>query len=410
MLLTIRQAYELLAKHGMFAREICDKCGRVLGAVRFTRRGDANVWCNRECRDGAEANAPGTCKHCNATLLSGKRKGSRFCDDACKQAAHRSKPSRQASGTGGLSVTNTSIYAGFSLKKGGAGVPPYPAIFAPRNAPDRKTGCKSLGMATAFQIEPGEEQGAPSGTLHAPIGPSRNENSMARKRYQRGRVFLEGKKKDKWAGRYREDVMEIDGKTRRVRRYVILGSKRELPTKRLAERKMDAILARINDLSYRPGRVGTFGEFIERWKTEVLTTQKPSSVRAVRSHLNCYIVPELGKIRLDQFGVENQQRFITRMPERAVSKAVSRKTIQNVLGTLSAILTTARNWGYTCEPIKLEHLRLPARGVKYEAPSFTVEQPLAFSRLPKNPGAHCFAFSRWTVCVLAKLWACSGTT
>jgi len=229
-------------------------------------------------------------------------------------------------------------------------------------------------MATAFQIEPGDKQAAPSGTLHAPIGPSRNENSMARKRYQRGRVFLEGKKKDKWAGRYREDVMEIDGKTRRVRRTVILGSKRELPTKRLAERKMDAILARINDLNYRPGRVATFGEFIERWKTEVLTTQKPSSVRAVRSHLKCYVVPELGKIRLDQFGVENQQRFITRMPERAVSKAVSRKTIQNVLGTLSAILTTARNWGYTCEPIKLEHLRLPARGVKYEAPSFTVEQ------------------------------------
>jgi integrase len=229
-------------------------------------------------------------------------------------------------------------------------------------------------MATAFQIVPGEKQAVPSGTLHAPIGPSRNENSMARKRYQRGRVFLEGKKKDKWAGRYREDVMEIDGKTRRVRRYVILGSKRELATKRLAERKMDAILARINDLNYRPGRVATFGEFIERWKAEVLTTQKASSVRAVRSHLKCYIVPELGKIRLDQFSVENQQRFITRMPERAVSKVVSRKTIQNVLGTLSAILTTARNWGYTCEPIKLEHLRLPARGVKYEAPSFTVEQ------------------------------------
>src|SRR5713226_7203036 len=114
--------------------------------------------------------------------------------------------------------------------------------------------------------------------------------------------------------------MEIDGKTRRVRRYVILGSKRELPTKRLAERKMDAILARINDLNYRPGRVATFGEFIERWKTEVLTTQKPSSVRAVRSHLKCYIVPELGKIRLDQFGVENQQMFITRMPERAAEK------------------------------------------------------------------------------------------
>ena len=78
---------------------------------------------------------------------------------------------------------------------------------------------------------------------------------MARKRYQRGRVFLNGKNKDKWAGRYREDVIGTDGKIRRVRRYVMLGTKRELPTKRLAERRMDALLSRINGLDYRPGRI-----------------------------------------------------------------------------------------------------------------------------------------------------------
>jgi integrase len=78
------------------------------------------------------------------------------------------------------------------------------------------------------------------------------------------------------------------------------------------------------------------------------------------------------------------------MPERAVTKAVSRKTIQNVLGTLSAILTTARNWGYTCEPIKLEHLRLPARGVKYEAPSFTVEQLQRILAVAEEPGRTLF--------------------
>src|SRR5260370_30445910 len=138
------------------------------------------------------------------------------------------------------------------------------------------------------------------------IGPSGKENSVARKRYQHGRVFLKGKKKEKWVGRYREDVVEMDGNTRRVRRSVILGTKRELPTKRLAERRLDAILARINCLDYRPGRATTFGEFIERWKTEVLTTQKPSSVRAVRSHLKCYIIPELGKLRLDQLRFETQ--------------------------------------------------------------------------------------------------------
>jgi len=217
------------------------------------------------------------------------------------------------------------------------------------------------------------------------IGPSGKENSVARKRYQHGRVFLKGKKKEKWVGRYREDVVEMDGNTRRVRRSVILGTKRELPTKRLAERRLDAILARINCLDYRPGRAATFGEFIERWKTEVLTTQKPSSARAVRSHLKCYIMPEVGKLRLDQFGVENQQMFITRMPGRATEKAVSRKTILNVLGTLSTILTTAHDWGYNCEQIRLTKLRLPPRGTAYEAPHFTVEQVQKILAIAQEP-------------------------
>ena len=214
---------------------------------------------------------------------------------------------------------------------------------------------------------------------------SRKGNSMARNRYQRGRIFLDGKNKDKWAGRYREDVIGTDGKIRRVRRYVILGTKRELPTKRLAGRRMDTLLSRINGLDYRPGRAATFSEFIEEWKALVLTTQKPSSARAVRSHLKCYILPELGNVRLDQFGVESQQKFITRMPERANEKTVSRKTVLNVLGTLSAILTTARNWGYNCERIDTKKLRLPARGVKHETPSFTPDQLRQILDLAQEP-------------------------
>lgn len=57
MLLTVRQSYELLAKHGVFAREICDKCGAVLGAVRFTRKYESGVWCSRECRGDGERRA-----------------------------------------------------------------------------------------------------------------------------------------------------------------------------------------------------------------------------------------------------------------------------------------------------------------------------------------------------------------
>lgn len=57
MLLTIQQRYELLANYGCFAREICDKCGVVLGAVRFTRHGESEVYCSRECRGHASRTA-----------------------------------------------------------------------------------------------------------------------------------------------------------------------------------------------------------------------------------------------------------------------------------------------------------------------------------------------------------------
>jgi hypothetical protein len=61
MLLTVRQSYELLANHGSYVREICNKCGKGIGPLCFTRRDQRGVWCSRECRDGKEARTPGTC-------------------------------------------------------------------------------------------------------------------------------------------------------------------------------------------------------------------------------------------------------------------------------------------------------------------------------------------------------------
>jgi integrase len=206
---------------------------------------------------------------------------------------------------------------------------------------------------------------------------SSERGSMARRRHQYGHVYLDGLK---WKGRFREDIVTAAG-TKRIRREVILGTRKEIPTKRIAERQMEIVLARINGFDYRPGRVATFAEFLERWKTEVLTKQQPSSARAVRSHLKCYIVPQLGTLRLENFGVENQQTFLTRVFE----KGVSRKTLLNVLGTLSSVLSTARDWGYMCEQIDVNKLRLPPRSARYEAPHFSLDQLQKILALAQEP-------------------------
>ena len=191
---------------------------------------------------------------------------------------------------------------------------------------------------------------------------------MARRRYQKGRVVLRGKS-PVWVGRWREDVIQNDGTIKRVERSQILGTNREVPTKCLAMRRLELELARINSPSYRAAKMATVAEFSERWQSAVLSQHKPSSIRASQSHLLCHILPALGKSRLDEIGRERQQMFVT-----SLSQTASRKTVLNVLGTLSSMLCTARKWGYISEQVHIGDLALPDEGVRPEARFFTPHQ------------------------------------
>jgi len=137
----------------------------------------------------------------------------------------------------------------------------------------------------------------------------------------------------------------------------------------LAERRLEALLAPINSLSYRPGRVATVAEFAERWKQEVLSKRKASTIHAAESHLRNQILPTLGKTRLSELGVEAQQSFVNWL-----SGTVSRKMLLNVLGTLSSMLKTAQNWGYICEGISFNKLVLPEKAISRPSVFFTADQ------------------------------------
>jgi integrase len=102
---------------------------------------------------------------------------------------------------------------------------------------------------------------------------------------------------------------------------------------------------------------------------EVLAQQKPSSRHAVESHLKVHILPELGEMNLDQIGRENQQGFAT-----LLSKKVSRKTLLNVLGTLSSMLNKAMQWGYVCESVEFDKLALPEASISTAARFFSADE------------------------------------
>jgi hypothetical protein len=83
MLLTVQVRLQLQRDRGLYVTECCDKCGKLLGPVRFTRRGDTGVLCSRDCRDGI-AHSSAFCRAC-ATRLGGKRRGAVYCSDRCRK-------------------------------------------------------------------------------------------------------------------------------------------------------------------------------------------------------------------------------------------------------------------------------------------------------------------------------------
>jgi hypothetical protein len=55
----------------------------------------------------------------------------------------------------------------------------------------------------------------------------------------------------------------------------------------------------------------------------------------------------------------------------------SKKTVENVLLTLSSILRTARSWDFACGNFSLADITMPREGVKKEQRHFTDEEEIS---------------------------------
>lgn len=172
-----------------------------------------------------------------------------------------------------------------------------------------------------------------------------------RTRYQQGTVMLRGKRQRVWVLRWRDDV-EKDGVIRRVERKTILGTQRELPTQKLARRRAEQILAKVNSPDYRAIKTITLGQFVELWTARVLSMRKEYTQKSAHYHLRVFLIPKLGDLRLDQIGLAEVQELVSEM-------RVRRHTIMNVVGTLRSILSTAKKWGYLAAEFSPSDLVIP---------------------------------------------------
>src|SRR5882757_10418665 len=192
---------------------------------------------------------------------------------------------------------------------------------------------------------------------------------VSRRRFQRGTIIIRGKTPRRY-GMYREDVLLLNGTFKRVRRCVLLGPVSSI-SERAAWKVFQPYLDRVNTAVKMPPKSGiTLETFVKEWRTNVAVNLKSSTARAAESHLRAHILPKLGSLTLAEINTKAVQAFVAHL----ATGGRSRKTVENVLLTLSSILRKAKAWDYACGSFSLADITLPREGVKKEQRCFTDEE------------------------------------
>jgi integrase len=171
-------------------------------------------------------------------------------------------------------------------------------------------------------------------------------------------------------GVFREDVLQADGTFHRARRTVVLGPGAKL-SERAAWKLFQPYLDGVNGESLKlpPRTCITLEQFVKEWRTSVAINLAATTARAMESHLRAHVIRKLGCLSLTEINTKNVQSFVAYL-----GNGRSRTTVENVLGTVSSLLETARGWGYACGNFSQEHITLPRRAVKKDPRSFTDEE------------------------------------
>ncbi len=168
-----------------------------------------------------------------------------------------------------------------------------------------------------------------------------NGDSVARRRFQKGSVFL-NKTRTQWLGSFAEYVLDSHGVERRKRKQVVLCSAKSgevVTRKREARRLLQPYLDHVNSSLAAPVRErknATFEGFVGIWERDYLSLCKPATQSGTRTHLK-RLKAAFGQKDMRQIDAGDIQRLIAEMD----SEGLAAKTIRNMWGVTSLIWNAA---------------------------------------------------------------------
>jgi integrase len=170
-------------------------------------------------------------------------------------------------------------------------------------------------------------------------------------RFQRGMVYLRGKKK-MWYGRFRLETLNAKGD--REIWNCPLGLKTELPTKFKAEEKLREIMDGVLKSGIST-KVKLYSTLVEEWKATEGMTLDEGSLNNYSNTLRACVLPTFANTDVRTITRKSIQDFLTKQ-----AKKYSKSYVKSMRVTLCMTLAWAEQNGYLQQPNGwLEGIRLP---------------------------------------------------
>ena len=202
---------------------------------------------------------------------------------------------------------------------------------------------------------------------------------MPNNRYQRGGVYLRGKKK-MWYGTYRLDTPEG-----RRPINIPLGTLQELPTKVSARDKLREKIDEMTKRELIPSSASSmkFSELVERWKQSEGSGMGETTLEHYSNALRAFVLPKWKNHRIDSI----QREDITKLLNSQAAK-YSQSSLRSMRVVMCLTLRWAERNGYITRPTGWLHgIKLPRKtgGRKVVRTELEPSQTLGISQHLKEP-------------------------
>lgn len=208
---------------------------------------------------------------------------------------------------------------------------------------------------------------------------------MPNNRYQQGGVYQRGKHKDTWYGTFR-----IDTPQGRRSLNIRLGSKRELPTKSDARKKLSDIVAEMTEGECVNAKLMLYSDIVAKWKHSEGPTLSETTMEHYNNALRAWVLPTWGNYNIGTVQREDVANFLN-----ANAAKYSRASLKSMRLVLCMTLAWAERNGYIKRPTGwLDGIRLPRKtgGRKIVRADLEPNQTLAIIQRLKEPIATLVLF------------------